>query len=70
MTVPRASLGGPGAFDFVLFASGTPEDYYPNTGNAGALLGGAFRYIIVPEPSALSLLALGSVALVRRRRSR
>jgi len=66
MTVPRSSLGNTGAFDFVLFASGTPEDYYPSTGNAG-VAGGAFSYQ-VPEPAALALAAVGGITMLRRRR--
>jgi hypothetical protein len=45
-SIPRALIGDPDGFDFVLFGdnTGTP-DYYPNTGNGGAG-GDLLRYLI------------------------
>jgi hypothetical protein len=71
LTLPMGSVGTPVAFDFVLFASGSPEDYYPGTGNAAGD-GGYFTYTTaaVPEPASIGLLSLGAVAAMRRRRDR
>lgn len=66
LSIPRASLANPNSFDFVLFASGSPEDYYPSTGNAGPT-GGFFTYA-VPEPASLGALSLLGLTLTRRRR--
>ncbi len=44
--IPRSLIGNPDGFDFVLFGDNTAEqDYYPNTGSAGAG-GDLLRYLV------------------------
>jgi spherulation-specific family 4 protein len=44
--IPRSLIGDPDGFDFVLFGDNTfADDYYPNSGSAGAG-GGLFSYLV------------------------
>jgi len=68
MTLSRASIGSPDAFDFVAvtdFWGG--GDAYPNGGQGGAV-GDFYTYTtVVPEPASVLLGSLGLLALLKRR---
>lgn len=66
VAIPRTTIGDPAALNFVVNAATTPEDYYPDGGNAGES-GDYFRYVI-PEPGAWLVLILGITWSGRRRR--
>jgi hypothetical protein len=66
LKIPRTAIGSPNAFDLILNAATTPEDYYPD-GATGGAAGDFFRYTIVPEPASIAMLGLGALGITRRK---
>src|SRR5690606_7325902 len=77
LAVPLAWIGNPETFNFILWVDSNnsggidteaTDDHLPN-GAVGGTTANVHTYTLVPEPAALSLLALGGLGLLRRRRA-